>query len=122
MRLFLCFVAFFMLLLGYVHAVPLFLWPCAITLDRDAGRITFCYLLFQRTIALERLERCAVSEALNRYPYQTYLLHVKGGGVITLSDLTISQFPGPFAYSIGLDVTELRPRFIPGFRWLSQIK
>ncbi|MBL7939705.1 MAG: hypothetical protein JNL43_10125 [Flavobacteriales bacterium] len=119
MQAFLFFIALFTLLIVYTHAVPVFLWPCRVTVHRESGRITFCYLLCKKTMALERLERCVVSEAMNRYPYQTYLLYVKGGAVITLSDLTISQFPGPFAYNIGMDVSERLPRFFPGFRRLS---
>jgi hypothetical protein len=95
-----------------------FSWPCGITVDRHAGKITFCYLLFKRTIALERLERCAVTEVLNRAHYATYLLHTKAGKVITLSDLTISHFPGTFPNNIAMEIDDRFPRFIPGFRWL----
>ena len=122
MRLFLWGAACNLVLVAYLHAAPLFSWPCAVSVDRKDGEITFCYLLFRRTVPVDRIERCVVCEAMNRYPYATYILVMKNGAQIVLSALTIAHFPGPFAYNIGLDVTERRPRFFPGFRWLSHKK
>lgn len=119
MRFFLWGVTCFLMLIAYLHAAPLFTWPCAVTIDRDRSNLTFCYLLYRRTIPIENIKRCAVCEAMNRYPYTAYILTMKNGGHIVLSALTIAQFPGPFAYNICVDVTERLPRFIPGFRLLS---
>lgn len=104
--------------IAYVQAVPLFTWPCGIKIDRGHDRITFCYLLFRRRLSIGQIQECLTSEAMNRYPYVTYVLTLKGGGTILLSAMTIAHFPGPFAYNIRRDVSGSLPRFIPGFRWL----
>lgn len=119
MRLFLWGASGFLVLIAYIHVAPLIAWPCAIAIDREHGTITFCYLLYKRAIPINEIIGCSVCEALNRYSYTTYILAVKKGPPFVLSELIIAQFPGPFAYNIGVEVTERLPRFIPGFRQLS---
>lgn len=120
MRWFMVCVVGFLSLIMYIHLVPVLTWPCAVAIDQQKATITFCYLLFRKQTPVDHIEKCIVTEALNRYPYATYLVKMKKGCTITLSDLTIADFPGPFAYNIGVDISERRPRFVPGFRWFTQ--
>lgn len=113
-------IAGFLLLFAYPLMVPLLGWPLAIRIDRSRGHIRFCYLLYRRTFQLDCLVRCSVCEAITiRSSHTTYILGMKGGAEIVLSEINIAGFPGPFAYNIGLDVSTRVPRFVPGFRWFS---